>query len=181
MIIFALRPFRAYVYYHKDIFFLVNHKIFLLFHRFLTLFISAKFLVSPLPLPYHSLTTPLPLPYHSLATPLLRPFHSPFTPHSLPIHSPFTPHSLPSHSFLPSPQKLRLLSACCPLDVRLLSAFKADNKRTSSGQQADNRRSWYLEVIVLSPCFSRLKRHLVQCRFNGVKLLSLTKAIKNTI
>ena len=169
MIIFALRPFRAYVYYHKDIFFLVNHKIFLLFHRLLTLFLSAKFIVSPLPLPYHSLTTPLPLPCYSLVTSL-----------SLPIHSPFTPHSLPSHSFLPSPQKLRLLSACCPLDVRLLSAFKADNKRTSSGQQADNRRSRYLEVIVLSPCFSRLKRPLVQCRFNGAKLLSHAKAIKNT-
>ena len=89
MIIFALRPFRAYVYYHKDIFFLVNHKIFLLFHRLLTLFLSAKFLVSPLPLPYHYLTTTLPLSYHYLTTILPLSYHYLTTP-LLSSYSPLT-------------------------------------------------------------------------------------------
>ena len=121
MIIFALRPFGAYVYYHKDIFFLVNHKIFLLFHRFLTLFIYAQFLVSPLPLPYHSLTTPLPLPCYV-----------PFTPHSLPIHSPLTPFSLPNKNSVCCPLVVRLMSACCPLLKRTTSGHQADNKRTTT-------------------------------------------------
>ena len=114
MIIFALRPFRAYVYYHKDTFFLVNHKIFLLFHRLLTLFLSAKFLVSPLPLPYHYLTTTLPLSYHYLTTILPLSYHYLTTP-LLSSYSPLT--------FL-------LLSSYFPLTNCIICPYQLPHKTT---------------------------------------------------